>query len=70
MSVSVNDIRDEIDDQAKQDAWDQFCVVLPVRGGDHYNLVSTEISNPLLYLVWVKVIDQICLQVKDDLVDE
>lgn len=70
MSVSVNDILDEIDDQAKQDAWDQFCVVLPVRGGDHYNLVSTEISNPLLGLVWVKVIDQIYIQLKDDLVDE
>ena len=67
MSVAVNDIRDEIDDQAKQDAWDQFRVVLPVRGGDHYNLVSTEISNPLLHLVWMKVKDQICLQVKEDL---
>jgi len=70
MSVSVNDICDEIDDQAKQDAWDQFRVVLPVRGGDHYNLVSTEISNPLLHLVWMVVKDQIYLQVKDDLVDE
>jgi hypothetical protein len=70
MSVAVNVIRDEIEDQAKQNAWDQFRVVLPVRSGDHYNLVSTEISNPLLYLVWIKVKDQICLQVKDDLVDE
>jgi hypothetical protein len=68
MSVAVNDICDEIDDQAKQDAWDQFCVILPVRGGDHYNLVSTEISNPLLNTVWMVVKEQICLQVKEDLV--
>jgi hypothetical protein len=67
MSVSVNDIRDEIDDQAKQDAWDQFCVVLPVRGGDHYNLVSIEISNPILNIVWMVVKEHICLQVKEDL---
>jgi hypothetical protein len=70
MSVAVNDIIDEIDDQAKQDAWDQFRVVLPVRGGDHYNLVSTELADPILNTVWMVVKEQICLQAVEDYSNE
>ena len=74
MSVDVkfarvrNNILIEIHTRVKQDAWTRFHKITLF--SDHYYEVATELADPILNTVWIGVKDQICLQVKDDLVDE